>query len=237
MIEKCRGLLLLLALATPGIADAAAPTRPNVIVVLSDDQGYGDFSCHGNPVLKTPNLDKLHDQSIRLTDFHVAPMCTPTRGQLMTGIDALRNGAMSFAPAVRSSAAAFPPWPSFLPPAGYRTGHFGKWHLGDSYPYLPQHRGFQETVYFLGSASPRLPTIGTTTASTAAFATTADARVSRAIAPTSASTWRWIGSATSRSGRSRSSSICRPTPPTARCGARQVQGALSRPRARPASSA
>src|SRR5688572_6129960 len=74
---------------------AAPAKRPNVIIVLSDDQGYGDFSCHGNTVLKTPNLDKLHEQSIRLTDFHVAPMCTPTRGQLMSGQDALRTGASS----------------------------------------------------------------------------------------------------------------------------------------------
>src|SRR5438552_5126270 len=85
-------------LAGTGALRAAAPNlaqRPNVIIVLSDDQGYGDLSCHGNPVLKTPNLDKLHGQSIRLTDFHVAPMCTPTRSQLMTGMDALRNGACS----------------------------------------------------------------------------------------------------------------------------------------------
>src|SRR5262245_41423446 len=83
--------LLVLILALP----ALAADRPNVIVVITDDQGYGDFSCHGNPVLKTPNLDKLHGESVRLTDFHVAPMCTPTRGQLMTGQDALRNGAMN----------------------------------------------------------------------------------------------------------------------------------------------
>lgn len=63
----------------PGTPDAPAP---NVIILLTDDQGFGDLSCHGNPVLKTPNLDKLHSQSVRLTDFHVAPMCTPTRGQL-----------------------------------------------------------------------------------------------------------------------------------------------------------
>src|SRR5579862_2736735 len=77
-----------------GTADAA-PSRPNVIIVLTDDQGYGDLSCHGNPVLKTPNLDKLHHESIRLTDFHVCPMCTPTRGQIMTGRDCLANGAMN----------------------------------------------------------------------------------------------------------------------------------------------
>src|SRR5207344_456489 len=74
---------------------AMAAKKPNVIVVLSDDQGYGDFSLHGNPVLKTPSLDSLARQSVRLMDFHVAPMCTPTRGQLMTGIDACRNGATS----------------------------------------------------------------------------------------------------------------------------------------------
>jgi len=60
-----------------------------------DDQGFGDLSCHGNPVLKTPRLDRLHDESIRFTDFHVAPMCTPTRGQLMTGVDCLHNQAMN----------------------------------------------------------------------------------------------------------------------------------------------
>ena len=63
-----------------------------MILILTDDQGYGDLSCHGNPVLKTPNLDRLHDESIRLTDFHVRPMCTPTRGQLMSGRDAWPTG-------------------------------------------------------------------------------------------------------------------------------------------------
>src|ERR1035437_9434941 len=66
---------------------------PNVLIILSDDQGYGDFSCYGNPILKTPNLDRLHAESLRFTDFHVSPVCSPTRGQLMTGRDALANGA------------------------------------------------------------------------------------------------------------------------------------------------
>lgn len=70
-------------------------SAPNVILILTDDQGYGDFSCHGNPVMQTPHLDQLAAQSVRFTDFHVAPMCTPTRGQLMTGRDAVRNGATS----------------------------------------------------------------------------------------------------------------------------------------------
>ena len=66
--------------------------RPNVIIVLTDDQGYGDVASHGNPVLKTPNIDRLRAESVRLTDFHVAPMCSPTRGQLLTGRDAMKNG-------------------------------------------------------------------------------------------------------------------------------------------------
>src|SRR5271169_2560952 len=88
--------LLLAPLTAPHAAEGAKPAaRPNIILILIDDQGYGDFSCHGNPVLKTPNLDRLHSESVRFTDFHVAPMCSPTRGQLMTGLDSLRNGASS----------------------------------------------------------------------------------------------------------------------------------------------
>lgn len=60
-------------------------TRPNVILIMTDDQGYGDLSCHGNPVLKTPNLDSLYAESVRFTDFHVNPFCAPTRASLMVG--------------------------------------------------------------------------------------------------------------------------------------------------------
>src|SRR5947207_5697942 len=93
-------LLIVPVLLSGHLARAAEPAnllnrKPNIVFILTDDQGYGDLSCHGNPVLKTPSLDRLHDESVRLTDFHVAPMCTPTRGQLMTGLDALRNGASS----------------------------------------------------------------------------------------------------------------------------------------------
>ncbi|WP_197453988.1 arylsulfatase [Caulifigura coniformis] len=133
-----------------GAGDVRAD-RPNVIVVMTDDQGYGDFSCHGNPVLKTPHLDRLHGESIRLTDFHVAPMCTPTRGQLMTGVDCLRNGAMNVSSGRTMLRLKFPTAGDLFTQAGYRTGQFGKWHLGDTYPYRPQDRGFQETVFFPSS--------------------------------------------------------------------------------------
>lgn len=137
-------------MGTPCSAAETPANRPNVIIVLSDDQGYGDFSCHGNPILKTPNLDKMHERSIRLTDFHVAPMCTPTRGQLLTGLDALHSGASSVCAGRSFLRRGTPTLAEMFASHGYRTGHFGKWHLGDSYPNLPQQRGFQETVYFLG---------------------------------------------------------------------------------------
>ncbi len=150
-------LLLLtgVLVATGRGATAAAPaTRPNVILVLTDDQGYGDLSVHGNPVLKTPNLDRLHAESVRFTDFHVAPMCTPTRGQLMSGVDAMRNGAMNVSSGRAILRRDFPTMAEILAAGGYRTGIFGKWHLGDNYPYRPQDRGFQESIWFPSSHIP-----------------------------------------------------------------------------------
>lgn len=128
-----------------------AAERPNVVIVLTDDQGYGDLSSHGNPVLKTPNLDRLREQSIRLTDFHVAPMCTPTRGQLMTGCDCLRNGAMNVSSGRTLLRRSFPTMADIFKANGYRTGVFGKWHLGDNYPFRPQDRGFEESITFPSS--------------------------------------------------------------------------------------
>ncbi len=146
---------LVIALMAAPIVAAATANYPNVLIVLTDDQGYGDFSCHGNPVLKTPHLDKLHDQSIRFTDFHVCPMCTPTRSQIMTGRDCLTTGAYVVCsghdllregiPTMADYFAA-----SMFVDAGYRTGQFGKWHLGGNYPFRPQDRGFQESVCFRG---------------------------------------------------------------------------------------
>ncbi len=134
-----------------GFPRAALAVPPNVILVMTDDQGYGDLSAHGNPVLRTPNLDQLAAQSIRLTDFHVAPMCTPTRGQLMSGRDALANGAMNIGSGRAILRKSIPTMANFFAGAGYRTALFGKWHLGDNYPYRPQDRGFEETLTFPSS--------------------------------------------------------------------------------------
>jgi len=125
-------------------------TPPNVLIILTDDQGYGDFSCHGNPVLKTPNMDRLHAESVRFTDFHVAPMCTPTRGQLLTGMDALHNRATSVTAGRAVVQQGIPLMPEIFRASGYTTGLFGKWHIGDNYPYRPMDRGFDEAMYHLG---------------------------------------------------------------------------------------
>ncbi|MBI5772500.1 MAG: arylsulfatase [Verrucomicrobia bacterium] len=133
------------ALCASGIA---AP--PNVLLVLVDDAGYGDFSCHGHPFLKTPNIDRLHGESVRLTDFHVAPMCSPTRGQLMTGCHGLRTGVTSVTAGRTFLRPEFGTAPQMFGAAGYRTGIFGKWHLGDNYPHRPTDKGFQTAVWARG---------------------------------------------------------------------------------------
>lgn len=132
-------------------AAAMQAAGPNVIVVMTDDQGYGDLECHGNPVLKTPHLNRLHDEAVRFTDFHVAPMCTPTRGQLMTGMDAFRNGAMNVSSGRTLLKTKYRTMADYFREGGYSTGIFGKWHLGDNYPFRPQDRGFDESVWFPSS--------------------------------------------------------------------------------------
>jgi arylsulfatase B len=131
-------------LILPAGRGAAAP--PNVILAIADDLGYGDLACHGNPAVKTPALDGLHARSVRFTNFHVSPTCAPTRAALMTGRYSnatgvwhtimgrhlLRPGEVTMADCFRAS--------------GYRTGIFGKWHLGDNHPCRPQDRGFDEAV-------------------------------------------------------------------------------------------
>ena len=130
---------------------SAVLARPNVIVVMTDDQGYPELSVNGNPILETPNLDRLHGQSLRLEDYHVSPMCTPTRGQLMTGLDPARNGAINVSSGRALLRPEIPIMANFFGDAGYQTGIFGKWHLGANYPFRPEDRGWHETVWFPSS--------------------------------------------------------------------------------------
>jgi arylsulfatase len=121
-----------------------AGRRPNVVLIITDDQGYGELACHGNPILKTPHLDELHRQSVRFTDFQVSPTCAPTRCSLMTGRHEFRSGVTHTINERERMSLKATILPQVLKAAGYRTGIFGKWHLGDEAPYQPDRRGFDE---------------------------------------------------------------------------------------------
>ncbi|HVW00273.1 MAG TPA: arylsulfatase [Planctomycetaceae bacterium] len=132
-----------------GFAAAAAPPRPNIILVITDDQGYGDLGHTGNKVIKTPHIDALAAESSSLTDFHVAPTCSPTRAALLTGHWTDRTGVWHTVNGRSLLRANEVTVGQMLKDAGYATAQFGKWHLGDNYPFRPEDRGFME-VYRLG---------------------------------------------------------------------------------------
>lgn len=146
-MPKVIPIVAVMSILAPGANPAE---RPNVLIVITDDQGYGDLGHHGNPILKTPNLDAFARASVQMTHFHVSPVCSPTRSSLMTGRYNYRTGVvdtfigrsmmhgdeMTIAEVLRAN--------------GYRTGQFGKWHLGDCYPLRPQDQGFEEVVMHRG---------------------------------------------------------------------------------------
>lgn len=141
-----RGVWLPLAFfLLANVACAAKPAaRPNIIFLLTDDQGYGDLSCHGNPILQTPNLDRLHAEGVRFTDFHVSPTCSPTRCALLTGRHEFRSGVTHTNMERERMSLKATTLAQVLQAAGYTTGIFGKWHLGDEAAYQPNRRGFDE---------------------------------------------------------------------------------------------
>lgn len=126
--------------------NSAGKTRPNVILIMTDDQGIGDFGFTGNPYIRTPHLDKLASQSLYLTNFYVSPVCAPTRSSLMTGrfyertgiYDTYNGGAIMSDEEITMA--------EVLKENGYKTAIFGKWHLGDNYPYRPIDQGFDVAV-------------------------------------------------------------------------------------------
>ncbi|MFA5687615.1 MAG: arylsulfatase [Kiritimatiellales bacterium] len=137
-----------LSLAASGamVSSFAGTQKPNVVFILSDDQGYGDFECYGNPYLKTPHLNRLHDESIRIPAFYTAPVCAPTRASLMTsrynyrtsvwdtwqgGLN-MRDDELTVAEVLKEN--------------GYKTALFGKWHLGYNCPFRPEDQGFDEVL-------------------------------------------------------------------------------------------
>lgn len=131
--------------------------NPNVIIVITDDQGYGDLGCTGNPWIKTVNIDEFYNDSVRLTDFHVSPLCAPTRGALMTGHRPLRNGVWATCWGRSILSPDEQTLGNLFENNGYATGMFGKWHLGDNYPYRPQDRGFQRVVAHKGGGVGQTP--------------------------------------------------------------------------------
>ena len=131
--------------------------RPNVILIITDDQGYGDLACHGNPHIQTPHLDQLYKQSIRLTNFHVGTTCSPTRAALMTGKNCNRVGVWHTIAGRSQLSLKEKTMANIFKQSGYRTGMFGKWHLGDSYPFRPQDRGFDEVLYHGGGGVWQMP--------------------------------------------------------------------------------
>lgn len=143
MLPAWLACLLLL----PVVLLAKAPAAPpNIVLIMTDDQGYGEIGAHGNPLLRTPNLDRLHAESVRFTEFHVSPTCAPTRAALLTGRHEFRLGVThTIAERERLDLRATT-LAEVLKSAGYATGIFGKWHLGDEAAYHPARRGFQETV-------------------------------------------------------------------------------------------
>ena len=121
-------------------------SRPNIIVVMTDDQGYGDLSCHGHPYIKTPHIDSLRVQSMRFADFHVSSSCAPSRAGIMSGVHPFKVGVTHTIFHRDLMALDRKTLAQVMQEAGYSTGIFGKWHLGDADPYQPHKRGFDESL-------------------------------------------------------------------------------------------
>lgn len=140
-------------------AYSAEARMPNVVIVITDDQGYGDLGCTGNPIIKTPHIDKLASESSGLSDYHVAPTCSPTRCSLLTGHWTNRTGVwhtIMGRSMLRENEVTVG---QMFSDAGYETGMFGKWHLGDNYPYRPEDRGFTEVYRHGGGGIGQTPDV------------------------------------------------------------------------------
>ena len=148
-----------LLLAGCGLKDGEkqARARPNVILVITDDQGYGDLACHGNPYILTPHLDQFCQEAVSFTNFHVSTTCAPTRGALLTG---RHTNRLNVYHTIAGRSLLYEDeviLPQILARQGYQCGMFGKWHLGDNYPFRPEDRGFHEVVRHGGGGITQMP--------------------------------------------------------------------------------
>ncbi len=132
-----------------GLSFTKEKSQPNVIIIMTDDQGYGDLGSTGNPHVKTPVIDQFAKESIKFNKFYVSPVCAPTRSSLMTGRYSLRTGIRDTYNGGATMAANELTIAEMLKQADYNTGVFGKWHLGDNYPSRPIDQGFDESVIHL----------------------------------------------------------------------------------------
>lgn len=147
-VSYCVKKLAWLVLLCPILVSAKTKTteQPNVILIITDDQGMGDLGCTGNPYVISPNIDKFYDDAVRLTNYHVSTTCAPTRASIMSGRHCNRVNVYH---TISGRSLLFEDevtLPQILAQNGYTNGMFGKWHLGDNYPYRPGDRGFHETV-------------------------------------------------------------------------------------------
>lgn len=152
-----KSFLRILLFFTLGTALSAA--RPNIVLVITDDQGYGDLGCTGNPIIKTPHTDKLANESVWLDDYHVAPTCSPTRAALISGHWTNRTGVWHTIMGRSMLRANEGTISQMLQENGYETGMFGKWHMGDNYPYRPEDRGFKEVYRHGGGGVGQTPDV------------------------------------------------------------------------------
>ena len=148
-----RGFLqtLVALLIVVGLSPTALGARkPNIVVILTDDQGFAELGATGNPVIRTPNIDRLASQGASLVNFHVMPVCSPTRAGFLTGRYSYRTGVTD----TWTGRSLIDPDETtlgeILRDVGYRTGIFGKWHLGDNYPRRAMDQGFQESLVLNG---------------------------------------------------------------------------------------
>lgn len=150
--------IMALAFLTLGTVVKAADKRPpNVILIITDDQGYGDVGANGNRIIKTPQMDKLSNEGVSLTNYHAGTTCAPSRSGLMSGAEGNRAGVWHTIGGCSIMREKFTIMPQVFKQNGYATGMFGKWHLGDEYPYRPEDRGFDETVALGGGGVGQTP--------------------------------------------------------------------------------
>jgi len=141
--------ILIIVFTFPFLLYCQIDVAPNIVVIITDDQGYGDLGINGNPHIKTPVLDKFAKESIRFNNFYVSPVCAPTRSSLMTGRYSLRTGVRDTYNGGAIMAGSEITIAELLKKANYTTGIFGKWHLGDNYPSRPVDQGFDESLIHL----------------------------------------------------------------------------------------